>query len=134
MSRENIETIRAFYERWDHDDVPGFSKLLADDADFVSPAGAIDPGGRRGPSGFAAVRRAVGDRFGSFSHEISDVRGVEEKVLASVVFKAEGAGSGIAVEQREFHVWSLRDGQIVRLAWFHDLNQALEAAGLPRLE
>jgi ketosteroid isomerase-like protein len=134
MSRENIETIRAFYARWDHDDVPGFSKLLADDAEFVSPAGAIDSGARRGRSGFAAVRRAVGDRFGSFSHEIRDVRDAREQVVASVVFKAEGAGGGIAVEQREFHVWTLRDGQIVRLAWFHNLDEALEAAGLERLE
>ncbi len=130
MSRENTDTIRAFYERWDRDDVPGFTELLAEDAEFVSPPGAIDPGGRRGAGGFAAVRRAVGDRFGSFSHEIRDVRAAQERVLAAVVFRAAGAEGGGPVEQHEFHVWTLHDGEIVRFAWFYRLDEALEAAGL----
>lgn len=103
-------------------------------AEFVSPPGAITPGGRRGPGGFAAVRRAVGDRFGSFSHEIRCLRDAQERVLASVVFRAKGDEGGAPVMQPEFHVWTLRDGEIVRLAWFHGLDEALEAAGLPNLE
>ena len=134
MSRGNFETIRAFYGRWDNDDVPGFSELLADDAEFVSPPGAIDPGGRRGPAGFVAVRRAVGNRFGSFSHEIQALRVAQERVLASVVFRGEGTEAGGPVVQPEFHVWTLRNGEIVRFAWFHDLGEALEAAGLPSLD
>ncbi len=133
MSRGNMETIRAFYERWDHDDLPGFSKLLADDAEFVSPPGAIDPGGRRGPSGFVAVRRAVGDRFGRLSHEIRDLRDGGDLVLASVVFRAEGF-TGSPVEQPEFHLWTLRDGQIIRLLWFHSLGEALNFAGVASFE
>jgi ketosteroid isomerase-like protein len=134
MSRENMETIRSFYERWDADDVPGFSELLADDAEFVSPPGAIGPAGQRGPGGFARVRRAVRDRFGSFAHEIRDLRAAEERVLASVVFRARGTEIGASVEQPEFHLWTLRDGEIVQLAWFHSLDEALEAAALSRLE
>ena len=134
MSRGNMETIRAFYERWDRDDVPGFSELLAEDAEFVSPPGAVDPGGRRGPGGFVAVRRAVGNRFGSFSHEIRGLRDAQERVLAAVVFRAEKSECGGPTVQTEFHVWTLRDGEIVRLAWFRGLDEALEAAGLPSLE
>jgi ketosteroid isomerase-like protein len=130
MSQSNIETIRAFYERWDRDDVPGFSQLLADDAEFLSPAGAIDPAGRRGPSGFAAVRRAVGERFGTFSHEIRELHDAHEQVLASVVFRAEGTDVGGAFEQPEFHVWTFRDGKIARLDWFRSLAEALNAAGM----
>jgi ketosteroid isomerase-like protein len=130
----NVETVRAFYERWDHDDVAGFSELLADDAEFVSPPGEIDPAGRRGPLGFAAVRRAVADRFGSFFHEIRDVREARENVLASVVFRAEGSEAGGRVEQPEFHVWTLRNGQILRLAWFRSLDDALKAAGPANLD
>ena len=116
MLRGNMETIRAFYERWDRGDVPGFSELLAEDAEFVSPPGAIDPGGRRGPGGFVAVRRAVGNRFGSFSHEIRGLRDAQERVLASVVFRAEKSEGGGPTVQTEFHVWTLRDGGIVQLA------------------
>jgi ketosteroid isomerase-like protein len=129
VPRGNVETIRAFYEAWDRDDVPGFSRFLAEDSEFVSPPGAIDPGESRGPSAFAAVRRAVGERFGSFSHEIRDVRDARDRVLASVLFKAEGAEFRGRVEQPEFHVWTLRDGEIVRLAWFRTLDEAVEACG-----
>ena len=134
MSHGNTETIRAFYERWDRDDVPGFSELLSDDAEFVSPPGAIDPGGQRGPAGFVAVRRAVGNRFGSFSHEITALRDAQDRLLVSVVFHAEAREGGGPVAQPEFHVWTLRNGEIVRLAWFLGLAEALEAAGLPSLE
>jgi ketosteroid isomerase-like protein len=129
MPSTNLDTVGAFYERWDRGDVPSFSELLAQDAEFLSPPGAIDPGERRGPAGFAAVRRAVGNRFGSFSHEIRELRDAQETVIASVIFRAEGAG-GVAVEQPEFHVWTFRDGEIIRLAWFHRLDEAAEAAGL----
>ena len=134
MSPGNIETIRAFYERWDRNDVPGFSELLTEDAEFVSPAGSVDPGGLRGPAGFVAVRRAVGDRFGSFSHEILALRDARERVLASVAFRADGGEGAGSISQPEFHVWTLRDGEIARLAWFHGLGEALEAAGLGSLE
>jgi ketosteroid isomerase-like protein len=122
--------VRAFYERWDRDDVPGFSELLADDAEFISPPGEIESGGRPGPTGFAAVRHAVGDRFGSFSHEIRDLRDVQERVLASVVFRAAGTEDSGPVEQPEFHLWTLRNGEIARLDWFHSLDEAFVAAGL----
>jgi ketosteroid isomerase-like protein len=128
MSRENTDTIRAFYERWDRDDIPGFSELLAEEAEFVSPPGAIDAGRRLGSLGFAAVRRAVGDRFGAFSHEIRDLRDTQDGVLASVVFRASGTRSSGPVEQPEFHVWTLRDGKIARLAWFHHLDEARRAS------
>jgi len=130
MSRGNTALVRAFYDRWDRDDVPGFSALLAEDAEFVSPPGAIDPGELLGSQGFAAVRRAVGNRFGSFSHEIRDLRDARQRVLASVVFRAAGTRGSGPVEQLEFHVWTLHDGEIVRLAWFHGLDEALKAAGL----
>ena len=33
-------------------------------------------------------------------------------------------------ERREFHVWTLRDGAVVRFQWFYQRDEALEALGL----
>ena len=33
-------------------------------------------------------------------------------------------------ERREFHVWTLRDGAVVRFQWFYQRDEALEAVGL----
>ena len=36
MSRGNMETIRAFYERWDRGDVPGFSELRISNGEDIA--------------------------------------------------------------------------------------------------
>jgi ketosteroid isomerase-like protein len=36
------------------------------------------------------------------------------------------------VEGRESALWTLRDGRVVRYAWFHDPDDAINAIGLSR--
>jgi ketosteroid isomerase-like protein len=43
-------------------------------------------------------------------------------------FRARGRDSGAVIEIDERHVWTLRNGRIVRLEWFHDLAAARQAA------
>jgi ketosteroid isomerase-like protein len=54
----------------------------------------------------------------------------EDKVLATVTFRGHGRGSGMDAERPEFHIWTLRDGAVVRFEWFYMERDALEAAGL----
>jgi uncharacterized protein len=129
MSEENVDIVRTIYQRWDTGDLSAFARLLEPDAEFVNPPDAIDAGTRHGPLGFAGAWQAVLDAFGSSRHEVEELREVGGHVIASVVFQAEGTHSGIAVEQAEFHVWTLRNGRIARFAWFRSMKEALEAAG-----
>jgi hypothetical protein len=64
-----------------------------------------------------------------FDDELTDAG---ERVLAAITPMAmRGKGSGVAVEfPRHWHVFTLRDGQVVRDAIFFDKDEALEAAGL----
>jgi hypothetical protein len=41
-----------------------------------------------------------------------------------------GAGSGVQVNQRFFHICDLRDGKVLRVREYVERDQALEAAGL----
>ena len=41
-----------------------------------------------------------------------------------------GRTSGVAIQQREYHVWTARDGRIIRMQMFLDRDEALRAAGL----
>jgi ketosteroid isomerase-like protein len=127
MSQENVDTVRALYRQWNRGDLSGFSELLAEDAEFVNPPEAVEPGTRRGPDGFAAAWWAVIDSFGSSSHEVLHLHDAGEAVIASVLFRGEGTESGIGVQQPEFHVWTFRGGKISRFAWFRRLAEALEA-------
>ena len=64
-----------------------------------------------------------------FDDELTDAG---ERVLAAITPMAmRGKGSGVAVEfPRHWHVFTLRDEQVVRDAIFFDKDEALEAAGL----
>ena len=60
MSQENVEVVRRFYRAWARDDFPGPIELMAPDIEYVNPAGAVEPGIRRGRAEFiAAVEKTL---------------------------------------------------------------------------
>jgi ketosteroid isomerase-like protein len=54
----------------------------------------------------------------------------DERVLVFMHVTAEGEGSGIPVERRTAHEYTIRDGAVVRVKGYADRIEALEAAGL----
>jgi ketosteroid isomerase-like protein len=53
-----------------------------------------------------------------------------DQVAVVVRYRARGRESGVEMEGRESALWTLRDGRVVRYAWFHGPADAFEAAGL----
>jgi ketosteroid isomerase-like protein len=54
----------------------------------------------------------------------------EDEVLAFWWQRMSGRGSGVPVHLDSAQIWTLRNGQVLRIANYTDLVQALEAAGL----
>ena len=54
----------------------------------------------------------------------------DERVLVFVRVTAEGEESGVPVEMRDAHEFTIRDGVFVRWKVYADRTEALEAAGL----
>jgi ketosteroid isomerase-like protein len=54
-----------------------------------------------------------------------------EHVIALCRYWGRGRGSGASVDTKGAHVWTLRDGKVVRLEVFATRARALEAVGLP---
>ena len=54
----------------------------------------------------------------------------DDVVVAAVVMRARGKGSGTPVELQAAFVYEIRDGTIVRDRAFTSRSQALEAVGL----
>jgi ketosteroid isomerase-like protein len=130
MSRENVEVVRSFYDAWARDEFPGPVELMDPEIEYVNPAGAVEPGTRRG---LAAFKRAVDNIFEgweTWEMEAERFRAVGDQVAVVVRYRARGRGSGVEVEGRESALWTLRDGKVTRYAWFHEPADALEAAGL----
>jgi ketosteroid isomerase-like protein len=53
-----------------------------------------------------------------------------DTVLVLAIFHARGRDSGVELKVPEQHVFTFKDGKILRLQWFHDEPAARVAAGL----
>ncbi len=130
MSQENVEVVRRFYAAWSRGDLPGPSELMDPEIEYVNPAGAVEPGTRRGLAEFGRAVDKVFEVLDTWQIEAEQFRAVGDQVAVVTRYRARVHGSGADVEARESALWTLRDGKVVRYAWFHEPADALEAAGL----
>ena len=131
MSQENLEVVRALYEAWNGPDGRRAAlAFIADDFEWVNPSYAVEPGTRRGHEGWSAAMDNLEAAFHHDSSEPMELRDLGDRVLCFTTFTARTSPDGVTFTQDEPHLWTLRDSKIVRLEWFHDRKEALEAAGL----
>jgi ketosteroid isomerase-like protein len=128
---DDVQLLARMYEVWDAADVPALLELLDHEFEWVNPSYAVHPGIRRGHSGMEQVMANLRESFEHQRHVLGEVEELGDgKVLWHTVFCARGRDSGAAIEIDEQHLWTLRDGKILRLQWFHDAEEAREAADL----
>jgi ketosteroid isomerase-like protein len=68
--------------------------------------------------------------FGDFRTDVEEWIDAGDQVIAMVHSYGRGRGSGVPVDMREAHVWTVHDGKLRRLQTFATKAMALEAAGL----
>jgi ketosteroid isomerase-like protein len=69
--------------------------------------------------------------FESWRIEDLEVRSIgEDRTLSLFRIYARGKGSGVELARDDAAIAEFRDGKIVRIAYYNDQAQALEAAGL----
>ena len=74
---------------------------------------------------------STGETFEAYNVEIDEVIYADEGRVVDVVRDGGRVkGTDAEVWNRFFHVWTFRDGRIVRLSNHTDRDRALEAAGL----
>ena len=130
VSEENVEIVWSFYDAWARDEFPGPIELMDSEIEYVNPAGAVEPGTRRGLAGFSEAVEKVFQGWETWQMDPEEFRVVGDQVAVVLRYRARGRGSGVEVEGRESALWTLREGKVVRYAWFHEPAHALEAAGL----
>jgi uncharacterized protein len=132
MSERNVDALREIYAEWGLGNWrPRFDVYASDmewgwSGEFPGLAGiAPDP-----------VDRS--DRLRQWLNEWDDWRCEAERylmhgdrVVVLARYRGRGKASGATVDTTGAHVWTLRDGQVVRLEIFSSREKALAAAGLP---
>jgi uncharacterized protein len=102
--------------------------LLDEDFEWLEPEQTLLSGNHRG---FAEVRPAIEAQlevWGEFTIEPEEFHQVGERVAVPIRQRARGGASGVEVEIRIGHLWTVREGKIVRLEVFPAREDARRAA------
>ena len=128
MSQENVEIMRASYERAARGDF-NYMDLLADDAEFVTSPELPDAGVYRGEAARRWIETWI-DSFEGLTMEATEIIDADDKVVVGIFQQGRLRGSETTVDGRWWQVATFRDGKVIRSELFPERSAALEAAGL----
>jgi ketosteroid isomerase-like protein len=143
MSAENVEIVRALIPPPEID----VGALIRDDVLFegtvTALADVIDPdveavaawqgGSRRtyvGIDGFRQLWLDWLEPWTTYRTEVERLVDAHDQVVALIHDRAGRPDSDAEFDLRSGSVWDLRDGRVVRVEFFRNQTEALEAAGL----
>jgi ketosteroid isomerase-like protein len=130
MSQENMEIVRRLItEIWGRDP-PDLASRVHPQVEIVTSADFPEQMLLFGLAGFERWTKRWSEVFKDY--DLRPERFWEEGDLVVVALHERGtaAGSGIPIDDHYAHVWTLRDGLVVRVQVFRNRAEALEAAGL----
>ena len=128
MSRENVETVRRNFDRWNS----GHRDIREDEVDpELELRSRILGGVVRGVAGLQAWFREIDQQFEEWRLQIAEVRDVDpDRVLVLGDIHLRGRGSEVEFDQPMAWLIDFRDGRVLRLEMFAHRDEALQAAGL----
>jgi ketosteroid isomerase-like protein len=127
VTRENVEILRSAYEALNHGDVESALSVLHDDAEWREHSDLPEADAYRGREAIHAFLLGYLDSWDEFHQETEDLIAAGDRVAVLLRMEAKGKGSGIEVEGRYAHLWTMRDGKGVRVDAYADCDRALEA-------
>jgi ketosteroid isomerase-like protein len=127
MSREDIEVIQRGYDAWNRGDLEGVRAIYA--PHITANAGALWPaaGEVHGPD---AIIDAFASIFASFERtELVPEEFIErdEAIFVPTCWRGTLPDSDSAIEQRLIAVYTVRDGQVDSIRYFHGMDEAIGA-------
>jgi ketosteroid isomerase-like protein len=127
MSEENVEIIRRGYEHWiATGDFRAHADLVWDVSNLRWPDQQIYPGAE-GARQFLAQ---WADAWDGWELEVEEYIDAGERVVVLINQRGRSKATGIPVHMRFAQVWTLRDGQGIRMQMYASPDEAIEAVGL----
>ena len=130
MSQENVEVIREAWRATNRGDVDALLGLMTDDADFRPPSHRLDGVTFRGHAGVRAWMERTKETWSKLEGSPHKVASAGEHVVMAVDTRAIGHDSGVPINQREFVVYTMREGKIAAIIAYPNEHDALKAVGL----
>jgi len=121
------EILRAAYESLNDGDVEGALAVLDVDAEWCEHSDLPEAGLYRGRDSIRVFLLSFLESWDEFHQETEDLLDGDGCVLILLRSRVRGKGSGINVEARYAHLWTMRDGRGVRVDAYSDRDEALRA-------
>ena len=128
MSQENVEIVQQSFVVWGETGEPDWSTMHEEVE--VHDHDIMDAGEYRGRSGVERWLEDWSSAWLEFSMDPEEFIDAGERVVFLFRMTATGRGSGVRVERQDAMVFEVRDGMVVRLDYYNNRQQALEAVGL----
>ena len=128
MSQENVEAVRAAYERYGRGDFSTWADL-PDDFEFVTSPEMPDAGTYRGEAARRWMRAWV-ESFEGLTIEATEIIDADDRVVVAISQRGRPRGSQTLVEGHWWVVMTFHGGEVARVEAFPERATALEAAGL----
>lgn len=125
MSDANVEALRRGYEALNRGDLSEVRALLHPKIEWEEGPGAPEGGIHQGREAFENFLRTWLESFQDFRIEPEQIIEDENRLIAVVHQSGTGRASGIQVEARIAHVWTVREGRAVRWQSFGSREDAL---------
>jgi ketosteroid isomerase-like protein len=129
---ENVATLEALYDAINRADLEAILNLQAEDVVWHGPEAYPDLiGTHEGHDGVRAYAGSITDAWQEFTVRPERFFDLGERVLVLTRERGRGRASGIEVQSRPTaHLWTMRDGRVVRFEVYWDREEGLRAAGI----
>jgi ketosteroid isomerase-like protein len=126
MSQENVEVVRRLFSALEENQFEELLGLFDPEVEWAATEGSFH--------GIDGVVRSFIEWMEPWDeHNIDPEEFLESgdrRVLATIHLSGRGERSGMEIDQRFFHLYTVREGKITSMVEYVDRDKALEAAGL----
>jgi ketosteroid isomerase-like protein len=130
MSQENVEVVRRAWEASLRHDNEAVFDLYDPRVEIVVQDSVEGPTTYVGVDGVREFFRDMLGVFDSLRSEVEEWIDAGDEVIAVMRNRARGRQSGVPVEGRDAHVWTVQNGKLRRLRIYPNKSEALKAVGL----
>jgi uncharacterized protein len=131
MSGSELDALRSIYDEWSRGNWRPRFDVYADDMEWgLSDEFPELAGMSRDPEETSERLRQWLSPWEDWRCEAEELIPAGDSVLVLTRYMGRGKGSDVAVDTRGAHLWTFRDGKVVRLEVFSSRARARAAAGL----
>jgi ketosteroid isomerase-like protein len=115
MSKESIEVLRRGYDAWNRGDYEVVLQMLDPEIEWQFPEGGLNTGIHHGREAVRKFFESVVEAFDQLHYEPEEFVRADDRVVVRVRLTSRGRGSGVELEIRPVHVWTMRGNRAIRL-------------------